>query len=59
MKMTVEWYREERDAYSGFCKECDDITTGECEPDARNRECPVCEKKTVFGIEEAMMMGLI
>ena len=48
-----------RDNYDGFCRTCNDITnSGGCEPDARNYVCDSCGKKTVFGIEEAFMMGL-
>lgn len=52
-------YREAADNYTGWCKKCHDFTRDECEPDARRYGCPVCEQRTVYGAEEALMMGLI
>lgn len=57
--MTVEEYQEAADAYEGYCENCDEITRSSCEPDAREYPCPACGENAVFGIEEAMMMGLI
>jgi hypothetical protein len=42
----------------GFCKHCEEFTHDCCEPDAEGYECPVCEQKTVYGAELAMVMGL-
>jgi len=60
MKMSEEEYRENSDDYNGYCTNCKDIGRyGSTEPDARNYECEDCGKKTCFGIEEALVMGLI
>jgi hypothetical protein len=42
----------------GFCGNCEEFTHDCAEPDAQNYECPVCEQKTVYGAELAMVMGL-
>ena len=58
MKITEYEYREARDNYAGYCTSCDDVTSDSgVEPDACNYECPACDQKTVFGIEEALLMG--
>ncbi len=47
------------DDHAGWCTNCGDWTHDSCEPDARHYECPECEKRTVFGAEELVMMGFI
>lgn len=56
--MTTEEYHMYCDEFAGYCPECDDMTR-ECdtEPDATEYECPVCEKNTCMGVEEALMLG--
>lgn len=39
------------------CGYCDEYAG--CEPDAREYECPNCGESKLYGLEEAMMMGLI
>ena len=39
----------------GLCLWCGSIQRG-CEPDARKLKCEDCEKSTVYGAEEAVMM---
>lgn len=49
-----------RDEYAGFCAKCCGITRdGGVEPDARNYPCIVCETRSVMGMEEALLNGLI
>lgn len=43
----------------GYCTVCDDITHDECEPDAQNYTCPNCNSNSVFGLQEALMMGCL
>lgn len=43
----------------GWCVNCQGFTTDSCEPDARRYTCEECGKKTVYGAEEALMMGAI
>lgn len=57
--LSMAEYLEESEQYSGYCTHCKDITRGECEPDARDYECPECGNHTVYGIEEAMMQGIL
>ena len=42
--------------YSGWCTNCKEWTHDFCEPDARNYECPVCNKPTCFGAMELLFM---
>jgi len=59
MKPTIEEIYEASSNYEGWCTSCEDFTTGCCEPDAREYECEVCGENTVYGAEEAVIMGLI
>lgn len=44
----------------GYCSVCVEITEdGGIEPDASEYECPVCGNHTVYGIEEALLRGLL
>lgn len=46
------------DGTKGICLACGEIQDG-VEPDARGYECDCCEKRRVYGIEEALMMGFV
>lgn len=48
-----------RDEFMGWCTYCGDLTRGSCESDARDYLCPRCGNNTVYGCEEALMMGFI
>jgi hypothetical protein len=39
----------------GFCISCGE-ESNECEPDAREYTCDFCNKPTVYGAEELLMM---
>ena len=41
----------------GICLGCGELNDG-CEPDMRNGECEVCEASKVYGLEEAVLMGI-
>jgi hypothetical protein len=43
----------------GYCTNCREFTNDGCEPDARKYECVKCGARTVFGAEEALIMGAI
>lgn len=45
-------------ATTGICISCGETQEG-CEPDARNYECESCGERKVFGLEEALMQGLV
>lgn len=57
--MTVDEYEQHRDDNDGYCTECKEWTADNCEPDARNYECPECGEPTVYGSEESLIMELI
>jgi hypothetical protein len=42
----------------GWCLTCGELVDG-VEPDARKYECDCCEKRTVYGLEELLMMGIL
>jgi Zn finger protein HypA/HybF involved in hydrogenase expression len=52
-------YAEATDSYQGWCRHCKEFTRENTEPDAENYDCPVCEKKSVVGAEQALLLGLI
>ena len=58
IEITADEYQELRDEYSGICLNCEEYAEG-VEPDARDYECEACGEKTVYGIEEALMMGKV
>jgi hypothetical protein len=41
----------------GWCIRCQDFTADGVDPDGCGYECPVCEESTVYGAEEALLMG--
>jgi hypothetical protein len=45
------------DGTIGYCTNCGEEASG-VEPDARKYECEICNKKTVYGAEELLIMGL-
>lgn len=46
------------DGNMGICLNCGEIAYS-VEPDARNYKCEACNRLEVFGLEEAMLMGMI
>jgi hypothetical protein len=45
---------------AGFCETCQEVDEhAGCEPDAEGYTCPNCGEKTLHGLEQALMMGLI
>jgi len=55
LKMTKFYYMILRGQYRGICMHCG-AEKGRCEPDARYYPCDECENKSVFGIEELVIM---
>ena len=55
MKMTRAEYESHQDENSGYCTQCEMITTSEIEPDAQGYECPECGNESVMGIENALI----
>lgn len=58
-KMTQTQYELDREEYNGLCLACGETKFGDTEPDAENYACDDCGKPFVFGIENALVMGLI
>lgn len=52
-------FDEHEDMYDGYCTACGEWTDGEVEPDATEYECPGCTAHSVFGAEEALLMGYV
>lgn len=44
---------------AGWCSCCNDFVNYGVEPDARNYICEDCGNDTVYGIEEAIVQGMI
>jgi len=60
MKMTEVAFQADCTDSNGYCSSCDEVTNwGGVEPDARKYQCEVCEKMTVYGMEESILMGFI
>jgi hypothetical protein len=60
LAISIASFYDHVDNDDGYCTTCADWTAlGGCEPDARNYRCDECDKKTVFGAQEALLMGLI
>lgn len=55
--ISEEEYREHVDAYDGLCISCGEWTCGGVEPDAHGYECEACGVLSVYGCEEALLMG--
>jgi len=58
-KTTEEEYLDAVDLYYGWCTKCNEFTRDSTEPDAEEYDCPVCRHNTVYGAEQALILGLI
>jgi Zn finger protein HypA/HybF involved in hydrogenase expression len=56
MKLTTAQFESYQNENSGYCKDCDEITTDGVEPDAEEYECPECRKETVMGLDNALVL---
>lgn len=52
--LTLEHIKKAEDFYYGYCKHCEDWTRDCTEPDAREYDCPICGKHTVYGSMEML-----
>lgn len=57
--MSMDEFTDAQDSNMGYCSQCKEFTNDCCEPDARQYECEACGNLTVYGAEEALLMGLI
>ena len=58
-RMSVAEFEEACDGYEGFCASCGAVTNSGVEPDARRLACESCGAETVYGMEEALVMGFV
>jgi hypothetical protein len=58
-RMTEGEYQELADSNGGLCLACGELAWSDCEPDARNYPCEECDKRRVYGAEEARLMGAL
>jgi hypothetical protein len=54
----AEWLNS-CDGYEGYCLVCHEFTRDSTEPDAEEYDCPVCGGNTVYGTEQALVLGLL
>lgn len=52
-------YHNAADQLLGWCTKCQDFTHESAEADAEKYPCPVCENRTVYGAEQALIHGFI
>ena len=57
--MSVTDFEAACEDYEGFCALCGEVTNSNIEPDARRVTCESCGNETVYGMEEALLMGFI
>lgn len=58
--LTDSEYWQLSNAYAGLCLSCGELD--ECariEPDARACRCNACGDRELYGLEQAMLMGLV
>lgn len=57
-RVSMQRVVEAEEGSEGFCTNCQEWTSESCEPDAAEYECPLCGQQTVYGAEEALLLGL-
>lgn len=57
--VTEQEFLQHCEDYDGVCLVCLEWSTGGCEPDARGYRCGLCGSMSVYGAEEALLMGRI
>jgi len=58
-QITEDEYVEAQDSSQGWCTHCRHFTNDFAEPDASGYTCDECEQPTVYGAEQALLLGLI
>lgn len=56
-RLTLEDIEEAIESNQGWCTSCKAFTNYGVEPDAAQYECEDCGQRTVYGAEEALLMG--
>jgi Zn finger protein HypA/HybF involved in hydrogenase expression len=57
MAVSMDEIEEAIEEYRGWCTVCQDFTSDGVEPDAEKYECEECGQRTVYGAENAVLMG--
>jgi hypothetical protein len=58
LRLSEEEFQSLRDEDAGMCLACGEYAYG-VEPDARRYTCECCGVKSVYGLEEALVMGRV
>jgi hypothetical protein len=58
-RISAKKYQELVSDDAGYCWVCRKWLTDFCEPDLQRAKCPRCGNDTAWGIEEALIAGLI
>jgi hypothetical protein len=56
---SVQEFQDMCEEDMGYCIFCHEFTNSGVEPDAENYTCESCNNETVFGAEQALIMGLL
>lgn len=59
MKITLEEFEELHESNVGICLSCGYRELSGIEPDAHEYTCPNCEEPNVYGMDEALLQGLV
>lgn len=59
IKVHEDDYLDAVDENSGWCKSCQEFTGQFAEPDAERYDCDSCGNPTLYGAEQALILGLI
>lgn len=58
-KLSESDFQTLSEEYAGICIECGEIQDSGVEPDAHGYECNSCGKSSVYGLEEALLLGYV
>ena len=58
-KITEDEFKDAEGYMIGWCTHCEEFTRECTESDAEEYDCDECEQLTVYGAEQALLLGLI
>lgn len=58
IRVSEDEYSERTDGSEGVCLACG-AWRGECEPDAEDYPCEACGEASVYGAEQALLIGAL
>jgi len=59
IKLTSQQIKGMMNFSEGICESCWETTCGMVEPDAEGYECGCCGKNSVYGIDQAILLGIV